>query len=38
MHMLDRMKKDFIASKIMSSENESSLKNKQSILETEQQR
>ena len=37
-HMLDRMKKDFIASKIASSENELSLKNKMSILETEQQR
>ena len=37
-HMLERMKKDFIASKINSSENESSLKNKSNILDTEQQR
>ena len=35
MHMLDRMKKDFIASKIQASGNEASLKNKQSILEIE---
>lgn len=38
LHMLDRMKKDFIASKIASGEHESSLKNKSNILETEQQR
>lgn len=38
LHMLDRMKKDFIASKIASSENEVSLKNKANILETQQQR
>jgi len=36
LHMLDRMKKDFIASKILSSENEASLKNKVSILDIEQ--
>jgi hypothetical protein len=38
LHMLDRMKKDFIASKIASGENEVSLKNKSNILETQQQR
>lgn len=38
LHMLDRMKKDFIASKIASSENETSLKNKSNILEIEQSR
>ena len=38
LHMLDRMKKDFIASKIASSENETSLKNKSNILENEQSR
>ena len=38
LHMLDRMKKDFIASKIVSSENEVSLKSKSGILETEQQK
>jgi len=36
LHMLDRMKKDFIASKISSTENESALKNKTSILDIEQ--
>ena len=35
MHVLDRMKRDLIASKIKSSEMESSLKNKSSILEIE---
>ena len=38
LHMLDRMKKDFIASKINSSENEASLKNKSSILDIEMQK
>jgi len=38
MHMLDRMKKDFIASKIQSSDYNASLKNKSSILELEQQK
>jgi len=38
LHMLDRMKKDFIASKINSTENEHALKNKSSILELEQQK
>jgi hypothetical protein len=37
-HMLDRMKKDFIASKIQSSDHSASLKNKSSILELEQQK
>ena len=37
-HMLDRMKKDFIASKIQSSDYNASLKNKSSILELEQQK
>jgi len=37
-HMLERMKKDFIASKIKSSDNNASLKNKSSILELEQQK
>lgn len=36
--MLDRMKKDFIASKIQSSDYGASLKNKSSILELEQQK
>ena len=36
--MLERMKKDFIASKIKSSENDASLKNKSSILELESQK
>lgn len=36
--MLERMKKDFIASKIKSSDNNASLKNKSSILELEQQK
>jgi len=36
MHMLDRMKKDFIASKIQSSDHNASLKNKSSILDLEQ--
>lgn len=35
LHMLERMKKDFIAAKIKSSEQDSSLKNKSSILELE---
>jgi len=35
MHVLDRMKRDLISSKIKSSEMESSLKNKSSILEIE---
>jgi hypothetical protein len=34
-HMLDRMKKDFIATKIKSGEMESSLKNKSTILDLE---
>jgi len=38
LHMLDRMKKDFIASKIKSSEHDASLKNKSSILELESQK
>lgn len=38
LHMLDRMKKDFIASKIASSENDISLKSKSGILDTEQSR
>jgi len=38
MHMLDRMKKDFIASKIQSQENEQALKNKASVLDLEQQK
>mmetsp|Transcript_41915 Transcript_41915/g.64150 ORF Transcript_41915/g.64150 Transcript_41915/m.64150 type:complete len:222 (-) Transcript_41915:994-1659(-) len=38
LHMLERMKKDFIAAKIQSSEHETSLKNKSSILELEQQK
>jgi len=36
LHMLDRMKKDFIASKIASSENELSLKNKVNVLNSEE--
>lgn len=35
MAMLDRMKKDFIASKIQSSDHNASLKNKSSILDLE---
>ena len=35
LHMLDRMKKDFIASKIQSSDYNASLKNKSNILELE---
>ena len=35
-HMLERMKKDFIASKIQSSEHNASLKNKSNILDLEQ--
>ena len=35
LHMLDRMKKDFIASRINSGEMESSLKNKSQILDLE---
>ena len=38
LHMLERMKKDFIAAKIQSSEHESSLKNKSQILDLEQQK
>lgn len=38
LHMLDRMKKDFIASRIASSEHENSLKSKNGILESEMQR
>ena len=37
-HMLTRMKKDFIAAKIASSENDKALKNKSSILDLEQQK
>ena len=37
-HMLHRMKKDFIAAKINSSENDAALKNKASILDIEQQK
>jgi len=36
--MLERMKKDFIAAKIKSSEQDASLKNKSSILELENQK
>lgn len=36
LHMLERMKKDFIAAKIKSSECETSLKNKAQILDLEQ--
>ena len=35
LHMLDRMKKDFIASKIQSSDHSASLKNKSNILDLE---
>lgn len=38
LHMLDRMKKDFIASKISSHTNDISLKNKSQILDLEQQK
>ena len=38
LHMLERMKKDFIASKIKSSDFDASLKNKSSILELESQK
>jgi hypothetical protein len=38
LYMLDRMKKDFIASKIASGEHEVSLKSKSGILDTEQHR
>lgn len=38
LHMLERMKKDFIAAKIQSAEHEASLKNKASILDLEQQK
>ena len=38
LHMLERMKKDFIAAKIQSSEHEASLKNKATILDLEQQK
>lgn len=38
MHMLDRMKKDYIAAKIQSGEHEKSLRNKSQILELEQQK
>lgn len=37
-HMLERMKKDFIASKIVTSQNEAALKNKQAIWELENQK
>ena len=37
-HMLERMKKDFIASKIVTSQNEAALKNKQGIFDLENQR
>ena len=37
-HILERMKKDFIAAKIQSSENDASLKNKQQVLDIEQQK
>lgn len=33
--MLDRMKKDFIAAKLMSSDHEKSLKNKSQVLDLE---
>lgn len=36
LHMLDRMKKDYIATKIKTGELEASLKSKKSILEAEQ--
>lgn len=38
LHMLDRMKKDFIASKLNSSTAEISLKNKSTVLDLEQQK
>ena len=38
LHMLERMKKDFIAAKIQSAEHEASLKNKATILDLEQQK
>jgi hypothetical protein len=38
LNMLDRMKKDFIASKIQSSDYSASLKNKSSILDLEEQK
>tara|TARA_B110000285_G_scaffold204644_1_gene241753 strand:- start:1179 stop:1397 length:219 start_codon:yes stop_codon:yes gene_type:complete len=38
MNMLDRMKKDYIASKIQSSDHSASLKNKSSILDLEEQK
>ncbi len=37
-HMLDRMKKDFIAARISSSAFDASLKNKSQILDIEQQK
>ena len=37
-YMLDRMKKDFIAAKIQSSDFEKSLKNKSQVLDLEQQK
>lgn len=37
-HMLERMKKDFIAAKIQSSAHDASLKNKKQILDIEQQK
>lgn len=38
MHMLERMKKDFIAAKISSSDHEKSLKNKAQVLDIEGQK
>jgi hypothetical protein len=38
LYMLDRMKRDFIAAKIQSSEHEKALRNKASILDFEQQK
>ena len=36
--MLERMKKDYIAAKILSSDNNKSLKNKASIMDLEEQK
>ena len=38
LHMLKRMKKDFIAAKIQTSQMDKSLKNKSAVLDLEQQR
>jgi hypothetical protein len=38
LHMLDRMKKDFIAAKIQTAQYDKSLKNKSSVLDLEQQK